>query len=133
MFIAPHRSVRTTRQCEARAWPSVKPCSSHRDNGGQATAAATKSLGQFKTIGGVSLIALAALQDLSTIVWFALTLVREAIMRTLISRFVREENGATAIEYALIAGGISIVIVAAVNSLGTTLNTTFSSVSTALK
>ena len=47
--------------------------------------------------------------------------------------FLRDENGTTAIEYALIAAGISIAIVAAVGSLGTTLNGTFTSVSTALK
>jgi pilus assembly protein Flp/PilA len=50
-----------------------------------------------------------------------------------LSQFWNDQSGATAIEYALIAGGISIVIVAAVQSLGTTLTTTFTSVSTALK
>jgi pilus assembly protein Flp/PilA len=48
-------------------------------------------------------------------------------------RFLRDEAGATAIEYGLMAAGISIAIVAAVASLGSTLNTTFTSVSTALK
>ena len=43
-------------------------------------------------------------------------------MTNLVSRFVKDESGATAIEYALIAGGISIVIVAAVNLVGTSLN-----------
>jgi len=47
--------------------------------------------------------------------------------------FLRDDNGATAIEYGLIAAGISIAIVAVVDGLGTQLNTTFSSVSTALK
>ncbi len=47
--------------------------------------------------------------------------------------FFADKSGATAIEYALIAGGISIAIVAAVGTLGTTLNATFTSVSTALK
>ncbi len=47
--------------------------------------------------------------------------------------FLKNESGATAIEYALIAGGLSIVILAAVNNIGTILNTTFASVSTALK
>lgn len=46
---------------------------------------------------------------------------------------LRDETGATSIEYALIAAGISIVIVAAVRSIGTTLNATFSSISTQLK
>jgi len=47
--------------------------------------------------------------------------------------FLKNESGATAIEYALIAAGISIVIVTAVNGIGTQLNATFTSVSTALK
>jgi Flp pilus assembly protein, pilin Flp len=46
----------------------------------------------------------------------------------------RDESGATAIEYALIASGISIVIVAAVNSLGTTINNLFfERIATAMK
>ena len=48
-------------------------------------------------------------------------------------RFLTDEGGATAIEYAIIAGGISIVIVVAVNSIGSSLNTTFTSISTAIK
>ena len=48
-------------------------------------------------------------------------------------RFVRDESGATAIEYGLIAAGISVAIIATVQALGTNLNTTFTSVSTALK
>ena len=48
-------------------------------------------------------------------------------------RFLRNESGATAIEYGLIAAGISIAIIAVVNGLGTQLNTTFSSVSTQLR
>ncbi|HTN70366.1 MAG: Flp family type IVb pilin [Pseudolabrys sp.] len=47
--------------------------------------------------------------------------------------FLKDESGATAIEYGLIAAGISIVIVASVNSVGSTLNTTFSGISTQLK
>ena len=47
--------------------------------------------------------------------------------------FVVDESAATAIEYCLIAVGLSIVIVAAVNNIGTTLTGTFTSVSTALK
>ena len=46
---------------------------------------------------------------------------------------LKDESGATAIEYGLIAAGISIVIIASVNSVGTTLNGTFSTVSTQLK
>jgi len=47
--------------------------------------------------------------------------------------FLKNDSGATAIEYGLIAAGISIVIIASVNSVGTTLNGTFSTVSTQLK
>ena len=48
-------------------------------------------------------------------------------------RFVKDESGATAIEYGLIAAGIAVAIIAVVQNLGSTLNTTLSSVSTALK
>lgn len=49
-------------------------------------------------------------------------------------RFFREESAATAIEYALIAAGISIVIVAAVNTIGSQLNSAFyDKINTALK
>jgi pilus assembly protein Flp/PilA len=54
-------------------------------------------------------------------------------MRKLVLRLVNDQTGATAIEYAIIAAGISIVIVAAVNSIGTSLNSTFSSISSQLK
>ena len=54
-------------------------------------------------------------------------------MRKSISQFIRDELAATAIEYGLIAAGISVAIIAVVQALGTNLNTTFSSVSTALK
>jgi pilus assembly protein Flp/PilA len=51
----------------------------------------------------------------------------------LFKRFLQNQAGATAIEYGLIAAGISIAIIAVVNGLGTQLNTTFSSVSSQLK
>ena len=54
-------------------------------------------------------------------------------MQQLISRFLGDESGATAIEYCLIAAGLSIMIVTAVNSIGSTLNTGFTSVNTSLK
>jgi pilus assembly protein Flp/PilA len=47
--------------------------------------------------------------------------------------FLTDQSAATAIEYAIIAGGLSIVIVAAVNGIGTQLNTTFTNVSTQIK
>jgi len=54
-------------------------------------------------------------------------------MRPLFSRFLSDQSGATAIEYCLIATGISIVILAVVNGIGTALNTKFGSVNTSLK
>ena len=49
-----------------------------------------------------------------------------------IKRFLKNESGATAIEYGLIAAGISVAIIAVVNGLGTKLGTTFSTVTTKL-
>lgn len=54
-------------------------------------------------------------------------------MRKAISRFLDDQSGATAIEYCIIAAGISIVILVAVNGIGTTLNTSFTSVNASLK
>ena len=53
-------------------------------------------------------------------------------MTTVMKRFVKDESGATAIEYGLIAAGISVAIIATVNALGGQLKNTFSSVSTQL-
>lgn len=53
-------------------------------------------------------------------------------MKNLFVRFVKDDSGATAIEYGLIAAGISVAIIAVVNGLGTQLNTTFTSITTAL-
>lgn len=47
--------------------------------------------------------------------------------------FLKNESGATAIEYGLIAAGISVAIIAVVNGLGTQLDNVFTSVSTQLK
>jgi pilus assembly protein Flp/PilA len=54
-------------------------------------------------------------------------------MKATIKRFVRDESGATAIEYGLIAAGIAVAIIAAVKTVGTNLNTTFTNVSNAIK
>jgi pilus assembly protein Flp/PilA len=54
-------------------------------------------------------------------------------MLSLVQRFLQDDTGATAIEYGLIAAGISVAIIAVVQSLGSSLNTTFTSVATALK
>ena len=50
-----------------------------------------------------------------------------------IMRFVRDENGATAIEYGLIAAGISVAILTVVFSIGTSLNTKFTAINTKLQ
>jgi len=54
------------------------------------------------------------------------------IMKNLVARFVKDESGATAIEYGLIAAGIALVIIAVVQSIGTTLNTKFGLLQTEL-
>jgi pilus assembly protein Flp/PilA len=51
----------------------------------------------------------------------------------LIMKFLRNESGATAIEYGLIAAGISLSIIAVVNGLGSKLNTKFTSINSSLK
>jgi pilus assembly protein Flp/PilA len=54
-------------------------------------------------------------------------------MKQIFAKFLADESGATAIEYGLIAAGISIAIIAAVNGLGTTLNEKFTSINSSLK
>jgi pilus assembly protein Flp/PilA len=54
-------------------------------------------------------------------------------VKKVLARFWADESGATAIEYGLIAAGISLAIIAVVNGLGTTLNTKFSAINTSLK
>ncbi len=54
-------------------------------------------------------------------------------MRKLVLRFLEDDSGATAIEYGLIAAGISVAIIAVVNTLGTNLTATFTSISSQLK
>ena len=55
------------------------------------------------------------------------------LISKLMSDFLHDESGATAIEYALIAVGISIVIVAAVNGIGSTVKGHFNDVKSSLK
>jgi pilus assembly protein Flp/PilA len=57
----------------------------------------------------------------------------EAELKGLIQKFLADQSGATAIEYGLIAAGISLAIIAVVNGLGTKLNTNFTDISTSLK
>jgi pilus assembly protein Flp/PilA len=54
-------------------------------------------------------------------------------MKNLIARFVKDESGATAIEYGLIAAGISLAIIAIVNGLGANLSSKFTAINTSLK
>ncbi|MGZ5875726.1 MAG: Flp family type IVb pilin [Bradyrhizobium sp.] len=54
-------------------------------------------------------------------------------MKNLIERFVKDESGATAIEYGLIAAGISLAIIAVVNGIGSNLNNKFTSINSSLK
>jgi len=53
-------------------------------------------------------------------------------MQNLVTRFLKNESGATAIEYGLIAAGIAVAIIAAVNTLGGTLKTTFGNINTSI-
>ncbi|MGO9359266.1 MAG: Flp family type IVb pilin [Xanthobacteraceae bacterium] len=54
-------------------------------------------------------------------------------MKRIVLAFLADQSGATAIEYGLIAAGISLAIIAAVNSLGTALSSSFASISSSLK
>jgi pilus assembly protein Flp/PilA len=54
-------------------------------------------------------------------------------MKQLLSKFWKDQSGATAIEYGLIAAGIALAIIAVVNGLGTNLNEKFTSINTSLK
>ena len=54
-------------------------------------------------------------------------------MKRLLASFLRDESGATAIEYGLIAAGISVAIIAAVQALGTNIGGTFNNVGNAIK
>jgi pilus assembly protein Flp/PilA len=57
----------------------------------------------------------------------------EANLKQILAKFLADDAGATAIEYGLIAAGISLAIIAVVNGLGTNLNTVFTSINTSLK
>ncbi|MCK1387811.1 Flp family type IVb pilin [Bradyrhizobium sp. 21] len=54
-------------------------------------------------------------------------------MKRMVLKFWSDDSGATAIEYGLIAAGIALAIITVVNSLGTTMNDKFTSISTSLK
>jgi pilus assembly protein Flp/PilA len=69
--------------------------------------------------------------------WIGFTLAKDLLcdgqVMKMIRKFLADESAATAIEYGLIAAGIAIAIIVAVNGLGTKLSTTFGKVSTSLK
>ena len=54
-------------------------------------------------------------------------------MKSMITSFLKDESGATAIEYGLIAAGIAVAIIAAVNGLGVKINSNFEAISNSLK
>ena len=54
-------------------------------------------------------------------------------MKAIVARFFADQSAATAIEYGLIAAGISLALIAAVNGLGTTLNNSYTSINNSLK
>jgi len=54
-------------------------------------------------------------------------------MQSILARFLKEQSGATAIEYGLIAAGISVAIIAVVSGIGSALNSKFGTVSNGLK
>ena len=54
-------------------------------------------------------------------------------MKDVLKKFLADESGATAIEYGLIAAGISLAIISVVNGLGTRLNSRFASINTSLR
>src|ERR1700753_1414594 len=58
------------------------------------------------------------------------TPIRGPALTDIFHKFLADQSGATAIEYGLIAAGIALAIITAVNGLGSTLNTTFSNVNT---
>ena len=54
-------------------------------------------------------------------------------MKDIVVRFAKDESGATAIEYGLVAAGISVAIIAVIQGLGNNIKTAFSSLSSVLK
>jgi pilus assembly protein Flp/PilA len=71
--------------------------------------------------------------DLRTLTAYSCVTNRKPSMKNVLKKFIADESGATAIEYGLIAAGISLAIIAVVNGLGTKLNTKFTSINSSLK
>lgn len=57
---------------------------------------------------------------------------QEVALKNLVAKFLADRSGATAIEYGLIAAGIALAIITAVNGLGTTLNTKFTNINSSI-
>ncbi len=70
---------------------------------------------------------------MSQVLAAANTTSREAELKRILKQFLSNESGATAIEYGLIAAGISLAIIAVVNGLGSNLNDKFTSINSSLK
>ena len=62
----------------------------------------------------------------------SLTIYEGFVMRKLVSRFVKNDEGAALVEYGLLVGLIAVVCLAAVQTLGTTINTVFTTIDTSL-
>lgn len=60
-------------------------------------------------------------------------IVKETVMKKLFARFAKDESGATAIEYGLIAALIAVVLITVLTNIGSSLNTKFTAVNTALQ
>jgi pilus assembly protein Flp/PilA len=65
--------------------------------------------------------------------WIGLHFLSGGTVKNILAKFWADESGATAIEYGLIAAGISLAIIAVVNGIGSNLNTKFNSINTSLK
>ena len=71
--------------------------------------------------------------DLRILIAYSARRTESMTMKRTLKNFIADESGATAIEYGLIAAGISLAIIAVVNGLGAKLNTKFTSINASLK
>jgi pilus assembly protein Flp/PilA len=78
-------------------------------------------------------IAATIVRQLSAVGILLSSLRRECDVLTILKRFLKDESGATAIEYGLIAAGISLAVIGSVNGLGVKLNTKFAGINSSLK
>jgi pilus assembly protein Flp/PilA len=97
-----------------------------------AYAAKAECSGFFLQLLPFSFVCLFLIRGVDLYEWFRAVAYNLGMVRTL-KAFLKDDTAATAIEYAIIAGGIATAIIATVYSIGPKLNSTFSSVSTQLK